>query len=256
MTRVEPAVYDRGLFVLNASARLASAAIIRQSLPHYVEEAIIVKRLIIGILVPAAPFTACVASGLRDVPDVETHLIMSQAARQTLALETDYSLRDVQALADVVHDARDIAASISSGSFKTAGMVILPCSMKTLSGIVHSYTDGLLTRAADVVLKERRPLVLCVRETPFHLGHLRLLVQAAEMGAVIMPPVPAFYHRPQTLDDVINQTVNRVIDQFDITLPEDLLPAGRAFRRTKVVREMNFCASAVQFCRPDQILNI
>lgn len=159
---------------------------------------------------------------LRDVPDVETHLIMSQAARQTLALETEYSLREVQALADVVHDARDIAASISSGSFKTAGMVILPCSVKTLSGIVHSYTDGLLTRAADVVLKERRPLVLCVRETPFHLGHLRLLVQAAEMGAVIMPPVPAFYHRPQTLDDVINQTVNRVIDQFDITLPQDL----------------------------------
>ena len=133
-----------------------------------------------------------------------------------------FSLREVQALADVVHDARDIAASISSGSFKTAGMVILPCSMKTLSGIVHSYTDGLLTRAADVVLKERRPLVLCVRETPFHLGHLRLLVQAAEMGAVIMPPVPAFYHRPKSLDDVINQTVNRVIDQFDISLPQDL----------------------------------
>jgi 4-hydroxy-3-polyprenylbenzoate decarboxylase len=131
-------------------------------------------------------------------------------------------VREVQALADVVHDARDIAASISSGSFKTAGMVILPCSMKTLSGIVHSYTDGLLTRAADVVLKERRPLVLCVRETPFHLGHLRLLVQAAELGAVIMPPVPAFYHRPQSLDDVINQTVNRVLDQFDISLEQDL----------------------------------
>lgn len=119
---------------------------------------------------------------------------MSQAARQTLSLETDLSLRDVQALADVVHDARDIAASISSGSFKTAGMVILPCSIKTLSGIVNSYTDTLVTRAADVVLKERRPLVLCVRETPLHLGHLRLMTQAAELGAVIMPPVPAFYH--------------------------------------------------------------
>ena len=159
---------------------------------------------------------------LRDVPDIETHLILSQAARQTLAMETDFTVREVQALADVVHDARDIAASISSGSFKTAGMVILPCSMKTLSGIVHSYTDGLLTRAADVVLKERRPLVLCVRETPLHLGHLRLMTQAAELGAVIMPPVPAFYHRPQTLDDIINQTVNRVLDQFDIDLPEDL----------------------------------
>ncbi len=159
---------------------------------------------------------------LRDVADVETHLVMSQAARQTLSLETDLSLRDVQALADVVHDARDIAASISSGSFKTAGMVILPCSIKTLSGIVNSYTDTLVTRAADVVLKERRPLVLCVRETPLHLGHLRLMTQAAELGAVIMPPVPAFYHRPQTLDDIINQTVNRVLDQFDIDLPEDL----------------------------------
>jgi 4-hydroxy-3-polyprenylbenzoate decarboxylase len=125
-------------------------------------------------------------------------------------------------LADVVHDARDIAASISSGSFKTAGMVILPCSIKTLSGIVNSYTDTLVTRAADVVLKERRPLVLCVRETPLHLGHLRLMTQAAELGAVIMPPVPAFYHRPQSLDEVINQTVNRVIDQFDIELPDDL----------------------------------
>ena len=181
------------------------------------------KRLIIGISgASGAIYGVRLLQVLREVPDVETHLILSQAARQTLALETDFSLREVQALADVVHDARDIATSISSGSFKTAGMVILPCSMKTLSGIVHSYTDGLLTRAADVVLKERRPLVLFVRETPFHLGHLRLLVQAAEMGAVIMPPVPAFYHRPKTLDDVINQTVNRVIDQFDISLPEDL----------------------------------
>ncbi|HDH0426102.1 UbiX family flavin prenyltransferase [Klebsiella pneumoniae] len=181
------------------------------------------KRLIIGISgASGAIYGVRMLQVLRDVPDIETHLILSQAARQTLAMETDYSVREVQALADVVHDARDIAASISSGSFKTAGMVILPCSMKTLSGIVHSYTDGLLTRAADIVLKERRPLVLCVRETPFHLGHLRLLVQAAELGAVIMPPVPAFYHRPQSLDDVINQTVNRVLDQFDISLEHDL----------------------------------
>ena len=171
------------------------------------------KRLIIGISgASGAIYGVRMLQVLRDVPEIETHLILSQAARQTLALETDFSVRDVQALADVVHDARDIAASISSGSFKTAGMVILPCSMKTLSGIVHSYTDGLLTRAADVVLKERRPLV----------GHLRLLVQAAELGAVIMPPVPAFYHRPQSLDDVINQTVNRVLDQFDISLSQDL----------------------------------
>ncbi|HDR2621904.1 TPA: UbiX family flavin prenyltransferase [Enterobacter chuandaensis] len=181
------------------------------------------KRLIIGISgASGAIYGVRLLQVLRNVAEVETHLVMSQAARQTLSLETDLSLREVQALADVVHDARDIAASISSGSFKTAGMVILPCSIKTLSGIVNSYTDTLVTRAADVVLKERRPLVLCVRETPLHLGHLRLMTQAAELGAVIMPPVPAFYHRPQSLDDVINQTVNRVLDQFDIDLPEDL----------------------------------
>ena len=181
------------------------------------------KRLIIGISgASGAIYGLRLLQVLRNVAEVETHLVMSQAARQTLSLETDLSLRDVQAMADVVHDARDIAASISSGSFKTAGMVILPCSIKTLSGIVNSYTDTLVTRAADVVLKERRPLVLCVRETPLHLGHLRLMTQAAELGAVIMPPVPAFYHRPQSLDDVINQTVNRVLDQFDIDLPEDL----------------------------------
>ncbi|MCB6777903.1 UbiX family flavin prenyltransferase [Citrobacter europaeus] len=181
------------------------------------------KRLIIGISgASGAIYGVRLLQVLRDVSDVETHLVMSAAARQTLALETDLSVRDVQALANVNHDTRDIAASISSGSFQTAGMVILPCSIKTLSGIVHSYTDGLLTRAADVVLKERRPLVLCVRETPLHLGHLRLMTQAAEIGAVIMPPVPAFYHRPQTLDDVINQTVNRVLDQFGISLPQDL----------------------------------
>lgn len=181
------------------------------------------KRLIIGISgASGAIYGVRLLQVLRNVAEVETHLVMSQAARQTLSLETDLSLRDVQALADVVHDARDIAASISSGSFKTAGMVILPCSIKTLSGIVNSYTDTLVTRAADVVLKERRPLVLCVRETPLHLGHLRLMTQAAELGAVIMPPVPAFYHRPQSLDDVVNQTINRVLDQFDIDLPEDL----------------------------------
>ncbi|MBH2727571.1 UbiX family flavin prenyltransferase [Serratia marcescens] len=181
------------------------------------------KRLIIGISgASGAIYGVRLLQVLRDVAEVETHLVMSNAARQTLALETSYSLREVQALADVVHDARDIAAGISSGSFKTLGMAILPCSIKTLSGIVNSYSDGLLTRAADVVLKERRRLVLCVRETPLHLGHLRLMTQAAEMGAVIMPPVPAFYHQPKSVEDIIDQTVNRVIDQFDIELPTDL----------------------------------
>ena len=181
------------------------------------------KRLIIGISgASGAIYGVRTLQVLQQVSDVETHLIMSQAARQTLALETDYSLRDVQALADVVHDARDIAASISSGSFKTDGMAILPCSMKTLSGIVNSYSDGLLTRAADVVLKERRRLVLCVRETPLHLGHLRMMTTAAELGAIIMPPVPAFYHRPDSVMSIVDQTVNRVLDQFDVTLDKDL----------------------------------
>lgn len=181
------------------------------------------KKIIIGISgASGAIYGVRMLQVLQAVDEVETHLIMSNAARQTLALETDYSLRDVQQMADVVHDARDIAATISSGSFKTEGMAIVPCSMKTLSGIVHSYSDGLLTRAADVILKERRRLVLCVRETPLHIGHLRMMTTAAEMGAIIMPPVPAFYHRPQNVMDIVDQTVNRVIDQFDIGLPDDL----------------------------------
>lgn len=181
------------------------------------------KRLIIGISgATGVIYGIRLLQILQQVSDVETHLIMSQAARQTLAVESDYSVRDVQAMADIVHDARDIAASMSSGSFKTDGMAILPCSVKTLSGIVHSYSDGLLTRAADVVLKERRRLVLCVRETPLHLGHLRMMTTAAELGAIVMPPVAAFYHRPQTVMEIVDQTVNRVIDQFDIELDNDL----------------------------------
>ena len=181
------------------------------------------KRLIIGISgASGAIYGVRLLQVLQQVSEVETHLVMSPAARQTMSLETDYTLREVQALADVVHDVRDIAASISSGSFKTLGMAILPCSMKTLSGIVHSYSDSLLTRAADVVLKEQRKLVLGVRETPLHIGHLRMMTTAAELGAVIMPPVPAFYHRPQSIMELVDQTVNRVVDQFDITLPQDL----------------------------------
>ncbi|AXF76506.1 UbiX family flavin prenyltransferase [Erwinia tracheiphila] len=181
------------------------------------------RRLIIGISgASGVIYGIRTLQILQQVADVEKHLVISHAARQTLALESDYTLREVQALADVVHDARDIAASISSGSFKTDGMAILPCSIKTLSGIVHSYSDGLLTRAADVMLKERRKLVLCVRETPLHLGHLRMMTAAAELGAIIMPPVPAFYHKPESMMDIVDQTVNRVLDQFDITLENDL----------------------------------
>ena len=159
---------------------------------------------------------------LRDLPEIETHLVMSNAASITIALETDYTPDSVQALADVKYRFKDIAARIASGSFKTDGMVVLPCSMKTLAGIANSFSDNLLLRAADVVLKDRRRLVLVPRETPLHLGHLRLMTQVTEYGAILVPPMPAFYHRPQTIDDIVNQTVNRVLDVLDIELPKDL----------------------------------
>jgi 4-hydroxy-3-polyprenylbenzoate decarboxylase len=159
---------------------------------------------------------------LRGVEAIETHLILSNAAKRTILLETDYTIDQVETLADNLYSFGDIAASISSGSYKTMGMVVIPCAIKTLSGIANSYSDNLLVRAADVVLKDRRKLVLVVRETPLHLGHVRLMVQAIEIGALIMPPVPAFYHRPQNLDDIINQTVNRVLDLFGVDLDHDL----------------------------------
>lgn len=181
------------------------------------------KKLIVGLTgASGAIYGIRLLEILKSVPTVETHLVISQAARRTISLETDYSLKDIHALADIIYDDRDIGATISSGSFRVNGMVIFPCSIKSLSGIVHSYTDTLVTRAADVVLKEGRKLVLCVRETPLHLGHLRLMTQAAELGAIIMPPVPAFYFQPKTIDDIVNQTVNRVLDQFDIDLSDDL----------------------------------
>ncbi|MCP4420378.1 MAG: UbiX family flavin prenyltransferase, partial [Chloroflexi bacterium] len=146
----------------------------------------------------------------------------SNAAKRVALLETNYSVKVIEALADRLYDFRDIAAAISSGSYNTIGMVVVPCAMKTLSGIANSYSDNLLTRAADVVLKDRRKLLLVTRETPLHLGHIRLMTQVTEMGAVIMPPVPAFYHRPKTIDDIVNQTVNRICDLFDIELGRDL----------------------------------
>ncbi len=148
--------------------------------------------------------------------DLETHLIVSRGAEKTIPVETDCSVADVKVLASVVHELDDIAASISSGSFKTEGMVIAPCSMNTLSAVAHSRAENLITRAADVTLKERRRLVLLVRETPLHLGHLRNMVSAAELGAIILPPVPAFYHRPKSIDDIVNHTVGRVLDLFGL----------------------------------------
>jgi 4-hydroxy-3-polyprenylbenzoate decarboxylase len=153
---------------------------------------------------------------LAGVKDIETHLVLTKAGRMTIQVETTYSAKEVEAMADVVHDINNVGASISSGSFRTAGMVIAPCSMKSMGGIANSVGGDLLVRAADVILKERKKLVLVVRETPLHLGHLETMAALTRTGAVIFPPVPAFYHRPKTLDDVINQTVTRILDQFDI----------------------------------------
>ncbi len=153
---------------------------------------------------------------LRTLPEVQSHLILSSGAKLNIALETDWQLKTVEALADVVYSDSDLAATISSGSCKIDGMVIIPCSMKTLSGVVNSYADNLIVRAADVTLKEQRRLVLVPRESPLHVGHTRLLHEAATMGAIICPPVPAFYNNPQTIDDIINHTVGRILDLFGL----------------------------------------
>lgn len=158
---------------------------------------------------------------LRDVPNMETHLILSAPAKRTIVEETDFSVKAVEGLATHVYDNRDIGAAPASGSFKTAGMVILPCSIKTAAALATSTGDSLLCRAGDVTLKEGRPLIVAVREAPLHLGHLRQLAALAEIGAVIFPPVPAFYHRPKTLDDIVNHTVGRVLERLNI--PQDLV---------------------------------
>jgi 4-hydroxy-3-polyprenylbenzoate decarboxylase len=148
--------------------------------------------------------------------DVETHLIISEAGAEIIKHETNWELEKVRALADACYDINDIGSRLSSGSFKRDGMVIAPCSMKTLSALANSYTDNLIARSADITLKERKRLVLLARETPLHLGHLRNMVKLTEMGAVVFPPVPAFYHKPQTILDLVDYTVGRVLDIFDI----------------------------------------
>lgn len=153
---------------------------------------------------------------LRDIEGIETHLVMSGAGKMNVGIETKYSLKEVQGFADVVHRTNDVAASIASGSFHTDGMVVAPCSMKTLSAVVNSNADNLLCRAADVVLKEGRKLVLMPREAPLHVGHCKLLYEAAKMGVVIAPPMPAFYNYPQTVEDIIEHSVGRVLDLFDL----------------------------------------
>jgi len=153
---------------------------------------------------------------LRRVSDLEAHLIISAAGKRTILEETDYAIKDVEALAARVYDNRDIGAALASGSFRTGGMVIAPCSIRTVSALANCYAETLMHRAGDVTLKEGRPLVVVVRETPLHAGHLRQLLALAELGAVILPPVPAFYHRPKTLDDIVNHTVARVLDRLGI----------------------------------------
>ena len=153
---------------------------------------------------------------LRDVPEIETHLVMSKAGKLTIGYELEMSVKEAENMADEVHNNTNIGATIASGSFKTMGMAVVPCSIKTLSGIVNAYDDNLLIRAADVVLKEQRRLVVVPRETPLNRNHLDLMLRLLDSGGILVPPMPAFYHRPKTVDDVINHTVGKVLDMFGI----------------------------------------
>jgi flavin prenyltransferase len=174
------------------------------------------RRLVVGITgATGIVYGIRLLEALRST-DIETHLVMTRAAARTLTIEADLSLDQVRALADVTWPIGDIGAAIASGSFRTMGMIVAPCSVRSMSTIATGTTDNLLTRAADVVLKERRPLVLMVRETPLHAGHLATMLRLAEIGAIVMPPVPAFYNRPQTIADIVDQTVGRALDAFDI----------------------------------------
>lgn len=176
-------------------------------------------RVIIGITGASGVRYGVRALELLAQLGVETHLVFTKAARATLAQETDLTVAQVRELADVVYPEHDLGAAIASGSFPTDGMLVAPCSIKSLSGIANSYDDNLLVRSADVTLKERRPLVLLVRETPLHAGHLRLMAQACEAGATIMPPVPAFYTKPESIDELVTQTAGRALDPLRLPHP-------------------------------------
>ena len=175
------------------------------------------RRLIVGVSgASGSAYAYRALQVLRDCKDIETHLVVSRQAARTIELETDKSVKDFEALADTVYDHDDLAAAISSGSFITEGMLVAPCSMGSASAIAYSLNANLLVRAADVCLKERRKLVLMVRETPLHTGHLRTLTQLSEIGAVIMPPLPALYAHPKSVDDIIAHGVGKALDQFGI----------------------------------------
>jgi len=176
-----------------------------------------VRRIVVGISgASGVVYGIRLLELLRAAAGVETHLVLSDPAKRTIVEETDWVVKDVEALATHRHDNKDIGASIASGSFKTDGMVIAPCSVKEAASVAHCLADNLMTRAADVTLKEGRPLILLVRETPLHVGHLRMLTQLAEMGAVILPPMPAFYHRPKQIEDLVDHTLARVLDRLQI----------------------------------------
>jgi 4-hydroxy-3-polyprenylbenzoate decarboxylase len=177
-----------------------------------------VSRLVVGITgASGSIYGVRLLEVLRTTTDIELHLVISVAGKRTLVEETDYSVADVEALAHHRYDVKDVGATLASGSFRTAGMVIAPCSIKTAAAVAACYSDTLLTRAADVTLKEGRPLIMLVRETPLHVGHLRVLTSLAEMGDVVLPPMPAFYNRPKELDDIINHTVARVLDRLQLS---------------------------------------
>jgi len=173
-------------------------------------------RLVVGLSGSSSPIYGIRLLEVLKTARVETHLVISDGAKRTIPLEARTTIPEVAALATVAYNTHDLAAAISSGSFQTEGMIVAPCSMRTLAAIANSYDTDLLIRAADVTLKERRKLVLVPRETPLHLGHLRNMVRATEIGAIILPPMPAFYHQPKTVDDIINQTVGKILDQFRI----------------------------------------
>lgn len=174
------------------------------------------KRIVVGISGASGVIYGVKMLSLLKPTDFETHLILSEAGKINIQIETGLSIDEVAGSADVVHDSRDMTASLASGSFLTEGMVVVPCTIKTLSAIANSYNSNLLVRAADVTLKEKRKLVLVVRETPLHKGHLRLMSLAADMGAHILPPIPSFYHKPKTLNDIIHQTIGKIFDYLGI----------------------------------------
>ena len=174
------------------------------------------KRIVLGISGASGVVYGVEMLRLLSDTDIESHLVLSESAKNNIAIETDFSIAEIESLADVVYDNKDFSSAVASGSFLTEGMIVAPCTIKTLSGIANSYDNNLLIRAADVALKEKRKVVLMVRETPLHKGHLQLMLKAADLGALILPPVPAFYHSPKSIQDIINQTVGKVFDYFRI----------------------------------------